>query len=170
MKTIIKIGLGIVFGFILLIGGCAAIVGGVMSSDSGDDKSFAERKAEDREAEATNEETSAEEESSPTKKPKPTPKLTAGQENALAKAEQYLDYSAFSRKGLIEQLEFEDFSTKDATYAVDHVKVNWNEQAAAKAEQYLEMSAYSRQGLIEQLEFEGFTTAQATYGVKQAGL
>ena len=164
MKSIVKIALGVVLAFVLLIGGCAAIVGGAMSSDSGDDKSFAEKQTEKREGK--NEQTAEES----TKKPKPTPNLTAGQENALAKAEQYLDYSAFSRKGLIEQLEFEDFSTADATYAVDHIKVNWNEQAAAKAEQYLDQSAFSRQGLIEQLEFEGFTPQQAAYGVKQAGL
>ncbi|CAB4940394.1 unannotated protein [freshwater metagenome] len=31
MKTIVKIGLGIVLGFVLLIGGCAALIGGAAS-------------------------------------------------------------------------------------------------------------------------------------------
>jgi hypothetical protein len=78
--------------------------------------------------------------------------------------------SAFSRKGLIEQLKFEGYSTKDATYGVDALKANWNEQAALKAADYLDMSSFSRSGLIEQLEFEGFTSSQAKYGVKSTGL
>jgi hypothetical protein len=98
----------------------------------------------------------------------PKPQLTSGQENALRSAEDYLAYSAFSRKGLIEQLEYEGYSTKNATFAVDHVTVNWNEQAAQSAKDYLEYSPFSRQGLIEQLEYEGFTHEQAKYGVNQA--
>jgi Host cell surface-exposed lipoprotein len=94
--------------------------------------------------------------------------LSSGQENARQQAESYLDYSAFSRKGLIEQLEFEGYSTADATYAVDNVTVDWNEQAALKAKDYLDYSSFSRSGLIEQLIFEGFTRAQAEYGVRVA--
>jgi hypothetical protein len=95
---------------------------------------------------------------------------SAGQRNARLKAAQYLEFSAFSRSGLIDQLEFEGFSTADATYGTDAVKANWAVQAAKKAKQYLEISPFSREGLIDQLEFEGFTTAEATYGVTQAGL
>lgn len=95
---------------------------------------------------------------------------TVGQENARRSAEGYLDLSAFSRSGLIEQLEFEGYSTKDATYGVDSQKADWNKQAAASAEAYLELSAFSRSGLIDQLVFEGFTPAQAEYGVNKIGL
>ena len=42
-------------------------------------------------------------------------------EQAVKSAKNYLDFSAFSRSGLISQLEFEGFSTEDATYAVDQV-------------------------------------------------
>ena len=94
--------------------------------------------------------------------------FTPGQENAIKKAESYLDYSAFSRQGLIEQLEYEEFSPADATFAVDHVTVDWNEQAVKKAESYLDYSSFSKQGLIEQLEYEGFTQAQAQYGADAA--
>ncbi len=58
----------------------------------------------------------------------------------------------------------------DATYAVDALNVDWNEQAAKKAADYLEFSAFSRQSLIDQLIFEGFTQAQAAYGVSTTGL
>ena len=88
----------------------------------------------------------------------------------MRKAEQYLDYTAFSRQGLIQQLEFDDFSTEDATFAVDHITVDWNEQAAKKAEDYLGYTSFSRGGLIDQLEFDGFTPAQAEYGVAATGL
>jgi hypothetical protein len=95
---------------------------------------------------------------------------TVGQQNALRKANSYLDFTAFSYPGLIKQLEFEKYSTEDATWAADHVKVDWNQQAAKKAKSYLEFSSFSRAGLIDQLLFEGFTPEQAEYGVSQTGL
>ena len=76
---------------------------------------------------------------------------------------------AFSRKGLIEQLEFEGFSKAAATVAVDSIVVDWNEQAAKKAESYLDVMSFSRKGLISQLKFEGFTQKQAEYGVEAVG-
>ena len=104
------------------------------------------------------------------------PEFTVSQENAIESAESYLDFTAFSRSGLIGQLSSdygEGFSVADATFAVDHISVNWNEQAAKSAKSYLAYSSFSRQGLIEQLESEygeGFTHSQAVYGVDQTGL
>lgn len=103
--------------------------------------------------------------------PKPAPKkLTAAQEQAIGTAGDYLDYGHFSRKGLIDQLEYEGFSKADATFAVDSLKVDWNAQAVGTAKDYLDTGHFSRKGLIEQLEYEGFTTAQAKHGVTGAGL
>lgn len=98
------------------------------------------------------------------------PEMTAGQKNALRTAENYLSFSAFSYSGLIKQLEFEQYSTEDATYAADNCGADWNEQAAKAAQNYLEMTGFSKQGLIDQLEFEGYTNEQATYGAEKAGL
>lgn len=70
---------------------------------------------------------------------------------------------------MIDQLEFEGYSTEDATYAADHCGADWNEQAAKSAKNYLNFTSFSRKGLIEQLEFEGFTHEQAVYGVEQNG-
>jgi hypothetical protein len=101
---------------------------------------------------------------------------TTAHENAIASAEDYLDNQAFSRTGLIQQLSSkygEGFSKADATFAVNHIDVDWNEQAAAAAKDYLSLDSFSRQGLIQQLESrygEGFTHAQAVYGVNQTGL
>lgn len=95
--------------------------------------------------------------------------MTVGQENALKKAKSYLDTMAFSKKGLVEQLEFEGFSTEDSTFAVENCGADWKEQAAKKAKSYMDLMAFSRDGLIEQLEFEGFTTEEAEYGATSVG-
>lgn len=95
---------------------------------------------------------------------------TVSQQNAVKKAKSYLDFTSFSRSGLIGQLEYEGFSTADATYGVDHVTVDWYDQAKKKAASYLQFSSFSRQGLIDQLEYEGFTHDQAVYGVNSTGL
>lgn len=92
-----------------------------------------------------------------------------GQKNAVRKALSYLDYSAFSYSGLINQLEYEGFSTEDATYGADNCGADWNEQAARKAQDYLDYSSFSRDGLIDQLKYEGFTAEQAEYGVTAVG-
>ena len=91
--------------------------------------------------------------------------VSVSKQNALKSARDYLNTMAFSRDSLIHQLEFEKFSTEDATYAVDNVGANWNEQAIKSAQDYLRYSAFSRDGLIKQLEFEKFTHEQAEYGV-----
>lgn len=95
---------------------------------------------------------------------------TVSQQNALRKAADYLDYTAFSRTGLIEQLVYEKYSAEDSTWAVDRVTVDWNEQAAKKAKDYLDYTSFSRSGLVEQLLYEGFTPEQAEYGVSTTGL
>jgi len=101
---------------------------------------------------------------------------TVSQQNALKEAESYLQSSAFSETGLIEQLSSEagsGFPRADAVWAVEHLHVNWNEQAVKEAESYLHTSSFSCQGLIEQLSSEAgskFTVAQAEYGAKKVGL
>lgn len=95
---------------------------------------------------------------------------TVSQRNARQKAADYLEFMAFSRSGLIKQLEYEGFSNSDATYGVDALNVDWYEQAAKKAADYLEFMSFSRSGLIDQLLYEGFTQAEAEYGVSTTGL
>lgn len=94
--------------------------------------------------------------------------VSPGMRNALQSAKDYLDAMSFSRKGLIEQLEYEGYSSSEAEYAVEHCGADWNKQAYDMAKDYLKMMAFSRSSLIEQLEFEGFTHSQAVYGVDQA--
>lgn len=100
---------------------------------------------------------------------KETSDTTLEQKNALSKAKDYLKLSFFSYTGLIEQLEYEGFSTEDATYAADNCNADWYEQASGKAKDYLDLSPFSYSGLIEQLEFEGFTNDEATKAVDSCG-
>jgi Host cell surface-exposed lipoprotein len=101
--------------------------------------------------------------------------LTASQVNAVRSAEQYLEMSGFSRKGLIHQLSSDagdGYAVADATAAVDSLTVDWNDNAAKSARQYLESSGFSCKGLIEQLSSSAgdeYTKDQATYGARQAG-
>jgi hypothetical protein len=108
--------------------------------------------------------------SRPTPTSAPESQFTRAEENAIGSADSYLGFTAFSRSGLIDQLEFEGFTKAQATLAVDYLDVDWNRQAALSAEQYLEFSSFSRSGLIDQLLYEGFTQSQATYGVDKTGL
>ena len=103
-------------------------------------------------------------------------KITLAMENALASAQDYLDYSAFSRQGLIDQLTSEygaGFELGDATWAVNELNVDWRQQAVRSAKDYLDYSSFSRQGLIEQLSSPygaQFTLDEATYAVNKIGL
>lgn len=112
----------------------------------------------------------------PKPKPQPTQHYTVAQQNAIGSAEDYLATQAFSRAGLIEQLSSsygEGYSKADATFAVDHLHVNWNQEAVRSAKEYLSTQHFSRAGLIEQLSSsygEGFTVAQATYAADHVGL
>lgn len=99
----------------------------------------------------------------------PKIELTTGQKNALRAAENYLDFTAFSYEGLIDQLEFEKYTHEDAVFAADNCGADWMEQALKAARNYLDFSAFSYEGLINQLEFEKYTTEQATYAADNCG-
>ena len=92
-----------------------------------------------------------------------------GHKNALRSANNYLQFMAFSYQGLIEQLEYEGYSTAEATYAADNCGADWYEQAAKKAKSYLNFMGFSKKRLVEQLEYDGFTHEQAVYGTEQNG-
>lgn len=108
-------------------------------------------------------------EPTPTPTAEPTPEIPVEYLNALSKARDYLDFTAFSYTGLIDQLEYEGYSAEACTYATDNCGADWNEQALQKAQSYLDYSAFSYAGLIDQLEYEGFTAEQATYAVDGCG-
>jgi hypothetical protein len=109
----------------------------------------------------------------PAAEPEPAesePELTVAQENARESAESYLELSGFSKKGLVEQLEFEGYEKADIDAALATMTVDWKAEAVESAESYLDMTSFSRQGLIEQLEFEGYTSKQAKHAADAVGL
>jgi colicin import membrane protein len=136
------------------------------------DRAVAAEESQKAEAPAVENETPVE--TPAAKKDKPAepakPEMTVSQKNAVGSAAGYLDYDAFSRKGLIHQVKFEGFSKADATFAVDYLDVDYNVQAVKSAKDYLDYDSFSRAGLIHQLVFEGYTKAQAAYGVSKTGL
>ena len=102
--------------------------------------------------------------------------MSSEEQNAVDSATQYLAISAFSRKGLIQQLSSaagDGYPLAVATEAVDSMHIDYDEQAVKAAKQYLAISPFSHDGLIEQLESDagdGYTHAEAVYGVDQVGL
>lgn len=94
---------------------------------------------------------------------------TTGQKNALEEAKSYLSVMPFSYDGLVEQLEYEQYTNEEAVYAVSRCGADWDEQAVLCAKSYLKTSAFSFSGLVEQLEYEGFTSSQARHGANNCG-
>jgi Host cell surface-exposed lipoprotein len=167
-----KKGLAIGAGAVTLIAVGASLGGGIdatsppaQAADRPAATSTSEAPAEQPAPQSVEEELREEQEANPEPAP---PEMTAAQENAVETAAAYLDYSGFSRSGLIDQLKYEGFSKKDAEFAVDVIGVNWNQQAVRVAKGYLDYDSFSRSGLIDQLEYEGFTPEQAEYGVQKA--
>ena len=97
-------------------------------------------------------------------------------QNAINSAKQYLQFQAFSKQGLIDQLDSsygDGYPVSVATAAVNSLRVNWNAEAVLAAKEYLQNQSFSCQGLIQQLSSsfgDKFTLAQAQYGVHEIGL
>lgn len=99
--------------------------------------------------------------------------LNPQQQAVLEKVASYLDMGGFSKEGLSDQLEYEEFSPDLIGFAFRFIGkwyggVDWNAQAVMKAESYVEMGGFSKPRLIDQLEYEGFTPAQAAHGATAA--
>lgn len=90
--------------------------------------------------------------------------------NAVRDAKNYLQFEAFSFRGLVGQLRFDGFSRFDARYGARHSGANWMREAVKAAKDYLRTEPFSRSGMIQQLEFDGFTPPQARHGAIAVGL
>jgi len=97
-------------------------------------------------------------------------------QNAINSAKQYLEFQAFSKQGLIDQLASsygDGYSVSVATAAVNSLRVDWNAEAVLAAKQYLRNQSFSCQGLIQQLSSsfgDKFTLAQAQYAAQKIGI
>lgn len=94
---------------------------------------------------------------------------TIGKRNAKKSAKSYISALALSRTQMIEQLEFEGYTTEEATYGADNCGADWNVEAAECAENLLDVMGMSRSQLAEQLEFVGFADEQIEYALEKVG-
>jgi Host cell surface-exposed lipoprotein len=108
----------------------------------------------------------------------PPPQYTVSEQQAMDAAESYLsEGTGFSYQGLINQLSSQygnGFSVADATFAVNTLNPNWDQQATDAAHGYMTSEpGWSACGLMQQLDspYGGyFTQAQAEYGVQSGSL
>ena len=161
MKQVLKIALGIVLGFVLLVVGCTALI---LETDNGTD---------DVDNPTTQEEEAVEEEVPEAAIPEEDEVVPFEYEQALKSAQNYVDTLHFSRQGLKQQLTSEygsGFSEEAAEYALEHVDVDYKQEAVEAAESYLDTMSFSREGLKQQLTSEygsGFTEEEAEYALDQ---
>ena len=161
MKQVLKIALGIVLGFVLLVVGCTALI---LETDNGTD---------DVDNPTTQEEEAVEEEVPEAAIPEEDEVAPFEYEQALKSAQNYVDTLHFSRQGLKQQLTSEygsGFSEEAAEYALEHVDVDYKQEAVEAAESYLDTMSFSREGLKQQLTSEygsGFTEEEAEYALDQ---
>lgn len=106
----------------------------------------------------------------------PASASTVAERQAIGAAHDYLRMSGFSKQGLIDQLDSkyaDGYSKAVATYAVNHISVNWAYQAVRVARAYLKMTHFSRRALIAQLSSpygDEFTRRQAIHAANRVGL
>ena len=191
MKQVLKIALGIVLGFVLLVVGCTALI---LETDNGTDdvdnpttqeekvkeepvkedkEEPAEEPKEETQEPVAQEEEAVEEEVPEAAIPEEDEVVPFEYEQALKSAQNYVDTLHFSRQGLKQQLTSEygsGFSEEAAEYALEHVDVDYKEEAVEAAESYLDTMSFSRDGLKQQLTSEygsGFTEEEAEYALDQ---
>ena len=180
MKQVLKIALGVVLGFVLLVVGCTALI---LETDNGTDDVDNPTTQEEK----VKEEPVKEDKKEPAEEPKEETQEPVAQEEeaveeevvpfeyeqALKSAQNYVDALHFSRQGLKQQLTSEygsGFSEEAAEYALEHVDVDYKEEAVEAAQSYLDAMSFSRQELKQQLTSEygsGFTEEEAEYALDQ---
>ncbi|WP_370248828.1 Ltp family lipoprotein [Nocardioides sp.] len=106
--------------------------------------------------------------------------FTPEQDNAIRAGLDYLEFSGFSRDGLIQQLSSaagDGYPRKVAVFAVTTIEkqgaVDWKAEAVESARGYLDFSTFSCDGLIEQLSSaagDGFTREEATFAARKVDL
>ena len=191
MKQVLKIALGVVLGFVLLVVGCTALIletdNGTDSPDNSttqeekvkeepvkeDKEEPAEEPKEETQEPVAQEEEAVEEEVPEAAIPEEDEVVPFEYEQALKSAQNYVDTLHFSRQGLKQQLTSEygsGFSEEAAEYALEHVDVDYKQEAVEAAQSYLDAMSFSRQELKQQLTSEygsGFTEEEAEYALDQ---
>lgn len=95
-----------------------------------------------------------------------SPSVDDTPEEALSQAQGYIESGAFSHDGLVEQLEYEGYGEKNATYAADNVGADWSAEALQSAQSYVDHIGISSEHLYEMLDYEKFTPDQIDYAMQ----
>ncbi|WP_448855186.1 Ltp family lipoprotein [Corynebacterium camporealensis] len=115
----------------------------------------------------------------PTTSSQAAPPSTApevSRDEAIERAQLYVDSSAFSYAGLYEQLTnevAEGYPADIAKHAVDNVEADWMAEAVEAAEQYQRVMPMPREQLYEMLTSEygdGFTPEEAEHALAAVGM
>lgn len=157
----------------ILFVGCGSDTSDDISDQELDDTEYVEESSSSEyeelgevvEESETSEMSSMIQESSTTESSIETPTVSREYTNALGSANDYLDYTSFSKTGLKEQLIYEGYPDDAAQYAVDNIQTDWNQNALQSAIAYLDYSSFSDQGLIDQLVYEGYSQEEAQYAI-----
>ena len=88
-------------------------------------------------------------------------------EQALKKAQSYIDHSSFSENDLRGQLEYHEFSSEAIQYALDNVEVDYQEECIEKAESYLRHTSFSENDLRGQLEYHEFNSEHIEQAIQE---
>lgn len=98
-----------------------------------------------------------------------TIELTNDQKNAVIRAYEEENFWHVSRDYLINDVlvGYDYFNVEDATFAVDHMDVDYDEQAVLYVEQ--NSSGQSKGEITEMMRYYGYTNEQINNALKQAG-
>ena len=96
--------------------------------------------------------------------------LSVGGRTAALQAEKYLQYEAFSKNGLSNQLKIEGYPEEDIEEAFQYLHVNWKEKAVEKAVQVVkqnnnDISTDRIKGILT--SELGFTPEEADYAIDE---
>ena len=89
-------------------------------------------------------------------------------EQALDKAQNYVDFTSFSEADLRRQLEYHEFSPEAIQFALDNVNVDYQAECIEKAKSYLEFASFSEADLREQLEYHKFSEEHISVAIVEA--
>lgn len=89
-------------------------------------------------------------------------------EQALDKAQNYVDFTSFSEADLRRQLEYHEFSPEAIQFALDNVNVDYQAECIEKAKNYLEFTSFSEADLREQLEYHKFSEEHISVAIEEA--
>jgi hypothetical protein len=88
-------------------------------------------------------------------------------EQALEKAQSYVDLMAFSQADLRGQLEYHEFSIEAIEFALENVDVDYQAECIEKAESYLELTSFSEEDLREKLEYHKFNEEHINVAIEE---